>query len=831
MNLYADYEGGNQRNGGSSFNPLLVAFDGATNGTANFYSASATFTPDMVGHIIAVDYPYIGYVYVDYYEIAARVDNNNITLRLPNGGGGGPALIDAAVNIPFRIGGRWRLQDGDYEDFDGIGPYDIVGPGDTLRIMATPSPVSIGNAQWTDESNLVTLSTPVAQDVALCTTAWTAANGSFSQTYSSVNRVGTSCAELDFPTTRVVNTKYFYLTLPATLDLSAWQRIALWIIAFETNALSLAGVTLCLCSDTLGNTIIRSAPLVSGKIYTGYKWTPHVVDFGVSLPTNVNSIAVYTGATLPTMRFFALNNMIAVKPAGHPLEFTFSHLIGKVHNSYWLPTNAYATNVIRKPTPPKRNGFRYQVTTAGTSGASEPVWPEVVGAAVTDGSVVWTCEGLEDTWYPCLSLVNGTEFRIDKATDREAEYVRLNKFFTETESVETFFRRPISVRGQRNGYSLSVGGSSAAQPAAISGGWNRVDMSTMTGETWYDMEDVLINGFILPYSAPYGYTENMNMVRAGLGFGIKTINYTLKNCHAIGNRYGFAYESRSSGCNVIGGVANNNSDGGGFAIGLQFPDRAIYGYVLWNRFRADNNTHNTYTYENQAGVVVGTGRHSYVWARQNTAYGVGLIGSGSNITIANLKTKFNTLNGVGPRQKDHPDTYLINAFVEEPVPFPAYTGNQSKVICQNFNGVAGYHVTYSSPAKMESDSGPDRHTLSGYAWKVTLPYLYEAAATRASPFSVPFNVAARTGIAVTLGVWVKRETLDSRAELVCVGGYVSGVPADVRSITTAAAGVYELLSVTVTPAEACVLPFELQIYRTVITAANTAVWFDDVSVT
>ena len=44
------------------------------------------------------------------------------------------------------------------------------------------------------------------------------------------------------------------------------------------------------------------------------------------------------------------------------------------------------------PTAGLENGFRYECTTAGTTHAStQPTWPLVEGATVTDNTVVWTC--------------------------------------------------------------------------------------------------------------------------------------------------------------------------------------------------------------------------------------------------------------------------------------------------------------------------------------------------------------------------------------------------------------------------------------------------------
>lgn len=57
----------------------------------------------------------------------------------------------------------------------------------------------------------------------------------------------------------------------------------------------------------------------------------------------------------------------------------------------WAGTEAVALGVARVPTT--RNGHYYTVTTAGTTGASEPTWPTTSGATVADGTAVWTESG------------------------------------------------------------------------------------------------------------------------------------------------------------------------------------------------------------------------------------------------------------------------------------------------------------------------------------------------------------------------------------------------------------------------------------------------------
>jgi HK97 family phage major capsid protein len=57
----------------------------------------------------------------------------------------------------------------------------------------------------------------------------------------------------------------------------------------------------------------------------------------------------------------------------------------------WIASTAYALGDIVVPILGLQNGFRYECTTAGTSTTTQPTWPTVEGATVTDGTVTWTC--------------------------------------------------------------------------------------------------------------------------------------------------------------------------------------------------------------------------------------------------------------------------------------------------------------------------------------------------------------------------------------------------------------------------------------------------------
>jgi hypothetical protein len=57
----------------------------------------------------------------------------------------------------------------------------------------------------------------------------------------------------------------------------------------------------------------------------------------------------------------------------------------------WAASTAYTSGHF--VVPPNANGFYYKCTTSGTSGATLPLFPLIVGNTVTDGGAVWTCWG------------------------------------------------------------------------------------------------------------------------------------------------------------------------------------------------------------------------------------------------------------------------------------------------------------------------------------------------------------------------------------------------------------------------------------------------------
>ncbi len=95
-----------------------------------------------------------------------------------------------------------------------------------------------------------------------------------------------------------------------------------------------------------------------------------------------------------------------------------------IWNPYWHATTAYALTAVIRPTT--FTGYTWRVTTAGTSGATEPVWPNpLLTPTVTDGTITWSADTAfrQQTQAAILSVV-GTFKAANPTIIRSVESVR-----------------------------------------------------------------------------------------------------------------------------------------------------------------------------------------------------------------------------------------------------------------------------------------------------------------------------------------------------------------------------------------------------------------------
>jgi len=115
-------------------------------------------------------------------------------------------------------------------------------------------------------------------------------NGGIGTTYHGVS-VGTAG-------TPATNTKTAVFALPAAQDLSAYDTLCIWMSNNTQNVQANNSFRVALCSDTAGNTIVEDWPLdFPVNCLNGYWFRLPTVN--ADLGATINSVAIYTGASVP----------------------------------------------------------------------------------------------------------------------------------------------------------------------------------------------------------------------------------------------------------------------------------------------------------------------------------------------------------------------------------------------------------------------------------------------------------------------------------------------------------------------------------------------------
>src|SRR4030066_122722 len=174
-----------------------------------------------------------------------------------------------------------------------------IAPADVIRIAKSPDTTSLGiTALWTNLSKTVTLASSLNLTVELCETAWTA-SANVTATASTTRKEGANSASLaiaaGFTTGKVA-----YKALAGATDYSGYQQLSFFVqnsAAIATGAI----FRVCLCSDTIGDTIVDSF-YIKAIPSTG-QWLAVTVDKGSALGASIQSVALYADSDPGTITF------------------------------------------------------------------------------------------------------------------------------------------------------------------------------------------------------------------------------------------------------------------------------------------------------------------------------------------------------------------------------------------------------------------------------------------------------------------------------------------------------------------------------------------------
>lgn len=807
--LFIDYEGGNDNYGGTSFALLASGTDGRITSTT-FSAATASFPNDgsLIGQYLTI---WNASIYAAY-KITAWLSGTSLTIEAISGG---TALANQAVDRQYYIGGRWKTLT------SGRTAVRMVA-GDETRMMASKEPTSIGNARWTDHfsegskpyTSIAIASSTNASPIEITTSAAhnlvdddyvsiyahstnTFANGLWKVTYvsptkftlngSTGNGVGsggsaqfynnrvvelaTACtakicdcslqegawtasanvtatvstaaykahygsAEIAIGASFTTGKAAYFAT--GTLDLSGYQQLSLTLMQTAGTVLADSDITIKLCSDTIGDTAVNTINLKSPKALN--VWSTFTIDTAGALGASIQSVALYvnTDSGAQTVR---IGQLVAVKAASSDDSLSLTSLIGKSSES-----------------------------------AAHGWWPIM---SIRDKIV------LLDSYYPATSIQTFSSNTSPKG------YVG-----TSESAAATLKREPIvqavAASGAQPEFVTQEAGTQAA-PHTISGGWNRTDMSTQTGQTWLDS----VNSNIISFYVQSAWTNVDNFFFARTIYGIYISNNSFGAHGTLGGAgcVNSVVYLNSSHASTVEEIIANSANGVNFATSENCTINAMtcYGGVPAVTFGSGDCTIKNFDLR--------LGNYGLISSTQTGKCFLidGILDQGA-ATYGAIRPTYGDIICINV---DHQGTL---AYDDNGSP-----NNDTRAYFHKYGQTADDHRTFMSSGQIVTDATMQYDATTAYSWKMspTSATLY----TATYPMILTLRgIALAANVSKTIKYWMRRSNTGLTMKLVCKGQQIAGIAADVTSSMTAAADTWEQVSITLTPTEKGAVELEVHAY-------------------
>lgn len=665
-----------------------------------------------------------------------------------NNSNGGTSFADAKLN------------------FAGI-TSGLTAPGDTIKILKSADPVSTGiSGTFTNKSATISVSMAASHiEIDDCDSAFTAAANVTATAASGDRKEGTNAASLAIASGFTTGLIAYKAT--GTLDLSTLQQVSFWIKAnanVAANTLSLK-----LCSDAAGATPVDTLAITHNLI--SGRWYPLAIDKGSALGSAIQSVALYADLDPGTVTIL-LDNIFATTSPATGSAITLRSLVSKTGE---LPYT------IRSITP---SAIMLE------SGANNPITTTVRGySGVTESVTIY-----------------------------RRECVVFNPADT-----STAWGAP-----QESGSSGNL--------ITYSGGW--ADASTQDGYTYVDGTTGQVNG--ITTGLAFLKFERLVFVRFDRGFNFSGPDLTLSDIGSVGcTSNAILYTSDRLTCTgeIFATVTNT-----GPAIDLRALNMCLenvkclsangVGVSLGNTPGSTLHT-GTITSNNSSSnglVLANAGHYNEVISSDNVSLGVDLssmigevtinslscVGNASSalrafrcwLTINNLTTSGNS-NGIDISSLTANSRIIVKNSSYDEATFLSgtitpYSG--SRVQLENEDGVSGAHRTVTDGGTIASETGSDRDTASGLAWKLSPT----STSIRHANYPLRLCIGRRYVVAdnlVTVTARVKRKSVAAEgltivSRIIAPRGQLAGMTTDYSDDSSAADNTYETLSFTFTPTAA-----------------------------
>lgn len=540
--------------------------------------------------------------------------------------------------------------------------------------------------------------------------------------------------------------------------------------AFQQVSLWFSGLagtgnfSLKLCSDSAGDTPVNT--LVFPAVINHHQTV--VLDNGAALGSGINSIALYA-VTDPGTTVVYLDNIVACKAPGASDCITHAHVISK--NTVGEP-EMYAILSIQDDSV--EIGGAYLTTVLSTGYTNRPY----VGITETVATYVMTGFQMSNVGW------------------------------------NTSVKRTY------------VGGNGTADAfITFSGGWNRTDMSTQTGATYF-------NGMHqIDYALAYSTKNYMALEKIGFMY-----------CAYYGVWWsGVGFDGRFEqivGCYYCGFYSIESN-----AIGPYYVE-----FTHMHGSNAPEVWGDNYYGDGQPGIIKGTRMHGFALNRATTATALSLrsrnvmyldkldnmggfgftdAGTGQYGDSRLIGCAFSDCYRaeVGQITNLYP-TYLNDCTFQAPS-FTYADNGLARVFSSRHGGVEDDHRIYAHYFSAMTDATV-RHTASGVAWKIS-PTEETTYVTQFGPATLPLaKIAVNASTLVTVKCWLRRDNTGISAGIRLISSDIAGsYSADPQTLMTAAADTWEEVTLTFTPTGKGVV----EIVGIAWGGTTYNAWFDDMTIT
>jgi hypothetical protein len=807
--LYLDFENGNDDYAGSSFALKASGTDGTIVGST-FTSATASFPNDgsLIGQYLSI----FNGTFYGVYNITAWVSSTSLTIAVLSGGTG---LINQAAR-QYYIGGRWKNLT------TGATAVRII-PGDTLRIMGSPAPTSLGQtAVWTSQALQAAKTVQAAANTTPISITCTAHGYSTGDTVVITSISGNTNAIGTWEIT-VTGTNTF--TLDGSTGNGSFSGAGGARLRNNTRVKLATAVTQNIASTgfrTATWTSVQGAAVVTSFDTTVFKEHNRSDSFQSAL-----------GATTGLMAYYTLPSTLNLS-GYQQVSFWFYHLTGTGTVDIELrlcsdSLGAVAVNTVDVPIQVATRRWTLITVDLGTAlgssinsvgvysmafnGATTFLLNNIIACKASSAADSLTLSSLigknttgETFWG--IQSINGTRVMLDADTSATPISTFLRGYYGTSETVTTWKRETIKlgpVSAVTTALQTIQESGTDGSPITYSAGWDRTNMSTQNLETWLD--GVNGNGYGIVSSAKsFISLEKLAFARFNRGYSCASTSAALKNNYAFiaanNNSVGAFIADLGCTIEIISACANNTR---GLDCSQATGEQLITSAKLFS-----NGT------EGLQGYAFT--RSLQTWsAKNNNSFGV-ILSFCFDGLFPNCELEANAGGGVQIWGNAYFRDCLVNDATE--VSF-AYDG--SVLFSHNHDQTPGNHKIFMNGALISSATD-QRKTASGISWKIQ-----PAGANRNSSWPVTLSlakVACAANSLVTIKAWMRRDNTGLTMRLVCKGSQIAGVTSDVVSAMTAAANTWEELTITFTPTEIGVVEITAESWG----GSTYSGWVDDMTI-